>query len=235
MVRKVICALDTSDKDEALRIVKRLAPHIGGFKVGHALTLANGMQVIRDLQDAGASRIFLDLKFHDIPNVVGLAVRAAGQYGVWMLTVHISGGPAMLTAAIEEARQMDETERPLIVGVAVLSSIDEHTLRDHMGVPRTIEAHKVELSKLATDCGIDGVVCSAPELRSVRKAIGHSPIIVTPGIRLPNQDRHDQVRVGEPHQALADGADYLVIGRTLTQCDDPEEALGRLGLETAGA
>lgn len=235
MVRKVICALDTNDKEEAKRIVRRLAGHIGGFKIGHALTLAHGMGVIAELQDAGAHRIFLDLKFHDIPNIVGLAIREASRYHVWMLTLHIVGGPAMMTAAVEEARSADVTEAPLLVGVAVLTSIDQTTLTEHIGVDRSIEEQKVVLSRLAVDCGLDGVVCAAPELKSVRRAIGTSPIIVTPGIRLPVQDRHDQVRVGEPHQALADGADYLVVGRTLTQCEDPEAELASLGLSTSSS
>ncbi len=230
MVRKVICALDTNELDEAVRVVKRLAPHVGAFKVGHGLTLPHGLDVLDRLRDAGASRIFLDLKFHDIPNSVALAVAEAARRGVWMMTMHISGGPAMLAAAVAEARAWSEGQGPLLVGVSVLTSLDQHVLTDHLGVNRSIQEHMVYLSKLAMDIDLDGVVCAAPEVKAIRKEIGHG-IIVTPGIRIPNADVQDQVRTGDPTQALEDGADYLVIGRALMNCDDPEEALERMGFE----
>lgn len=227
--RKVICALDTGDLDEALRLTKRLAPHVGAFKIGHALTLPHGISVIDRLKDVGAHRIFLDLKFHDIPNSVALAVREAAKHGVWMMTIHISGGPAMLSASVEQARAFGESEAPLLVGVSVLTSLDQRQLTDHLGVGRSIEDHMVYLSRLAIDEGLDGVVCSAQEIKAIRAAIGHNGIIVTPGIRLPHSDTHDQKRVGEAAQALADGADYLVIGRALTDAPEPEQALASLG------
>lgn len=230
MVRKVICALDTHDVDEAIRVVKRLSPHVGAFKVGHGLTLPYGLDVIDRLRDAGASRIFLDLKFHDIPNSVALAVGEAARRGVWMMTLHLSGGPAMLAASVAEARALSEGEGPLLVGVSVLTSLDQHVLTDHLGVGRTIEEHMVYLSRMGMDNELDGVVCSPHEIKAIRQAIGHG-VIVTPGIRLPNGDVHDQKRTGEAHQALSDGADYLVIGRALTSSDNPEETLGKLGFE----
>lgn len=226
--RKVICALDTGDLNEALSITKRLAPIVGAFKIGHALTLPHGLDVVERLRDAGAHRIFLDLKFHDIPNSVGLAVREAARRGVWMMTLHISGGPAMLTASVEQARAFDE-DAPLLVGVSVLTSIDEHILNDHLGVLRSVEEQTLKLSKMAIDIGLDGVVCSPQEVKAVRSTIGHG-VIVTPGIRLSTGNQHDQKRTGEPGQALADGADYLVIGRALTEHAHPEEALAHLGL-----
>src|SRR5688572_29909245 len=131
MVRKVICALDTSNLDEARSLVRRLAPHVGAFKIGHALTLPHGLEVIKRLQDEGANRIFLDLKFHDIPNSVALAVCEAAKANVWMLTLHISGGPAMLNAAVEEAQSCGEETAPMLVGVSVLTSLDQHVLTDH--------------------------------------------------------------------------------------------------------
>jgi orotidine-5'-phosphate decarboxylase len=228
--RKVICALDTSDLDEALALTRKLAPHVGGLKIGHALTLPYGLSVIARLREAGAARVFLDLKFHDIPNSVALAVREAARYGVWMMTLHVAGGPAMMTAASEEARACDPESAPLLLGVSVLTSLDQHTLTDHLGIQRSIEEQKVHLSRLAIECGLDGVVCAATELRAVRHAIGHAGVIVTPGIRLPGTEAHDQKRTGDPIQALADGADYLVIGRALTECADPEIALAGLGL-----
>ncbi|MBV6458695.1 MAG: Orotidine 5'-phosphate decarboxylase [Fimbriimonadaceae bacterium] len=235
MTRKVICALDTGDLAEALSITKRLAHHVGAFKIGHSLTLQYGLDVIERLKDAGAQRVFLDLKFHDIPNSVALAVREATRRGVWMLTLHIAGGPAMMTAAEEEARGYAEDQPPLLVGVSVLTSLDQHVLTDHLGVQRKLEDHMAYLSRLAIDCGLDGVVCSAQEIKAVRGAISSNGIIVTPGIRPPQGEVHDQKRVGTATQALEDGADYLVIGRALTNCADVEVTLGSLGLQPAGA
>ncbi|MEZ0324476.1 MAG: orotidine-5'-phosphate decarboxylase [Fimbriimonas sp.] len=225
MIRQIICALDTSNRDEAVSTVKKLKGHVGAFKVGHALTLPHGLAVLETLKEAGATRIFLDLKFHDIPNSVALAVREAAKHGVWMMTVHISGGPAMLQAAVEETRNYDEPERPLIVGVSVLTSLDQHILTDCLGVSRTIEEHMVQLSKLAIEYDLDGVVCSPQEVKPIRNAFGHNGIIVTPGIRLTQGDTHDQKRTGDAGQALKDGADYLVVGRALSHSNDVEQTL----------
>lgn len=227
--RKVICALDVADLDEALSVTRKLVDIVGAFKIGHALTLNHGLDVIPRLQDAGATRIFLDLKFHDIPNSVALAVREAAKRGVWMMTLHISGGPAMMTAAVEEANSTTDSEPPLLVGVSLLTSLDQHMLTDHLGVGRSIEDHMTYLSKLAVDCGLDGVVCSAHEVRSIRYAVGRHGIIVTPGIRLNNAEAHDQARVGDAATALADGADYLVIGRALISNPDPASAMRQFG------
>ncbi len=235
MVRKVICALDTHDLDEAIRTVRRLSSHVGAFKVGHGLTLPYGLDVLDRLRDAGASRIFLDLKFHDIPNSVALAVGEAARRGVWMMTLHLSGGPAMLAASVAEARACAEGTEPLLVGVSVLTSLDQHTLTDHLGVNRTIEEHMIYLSRMGMDNELDGVVCSPHEVKAIRSALGSQAEIVTPGIRLPNGDLHDQKRTGEALQALADGASYLVIGRALTSSDNPEETLVKLGFERVGA
>lgn len=234
MERKVICALDTSDLEEAVRAVQKLHSHVGAFKVGHALTLSHGLEVIKRLNDAGASRIFLDLKFHDIPNSVALAVRQAARYGVWMMTVHLSGGPAMLSAAVEEANDHDEHTRPLLVGVSVLTSLDQHILTDHLGVGRTIEEQMVYLSRLGTECGLDGVVCSPNEVKVLRGKLGHEPVIVTTGIRQEKLEGDDQQRVGTAIGALRDGASYLVMGRTLMNASDPVAALANFGLNSVG-
>lgn len=235
MVWKVICALDTADLDEALRITRKLSPHVGAFKIGHALTLPHGLEVIKRIQDAGAQRIFLDLKFHDIPNSVALAVCAAAKFNVWMMTLHISGGPAMIEAAVEEARSCGEDCAPLLVGVSVLTSLDQHALSDHLGIQRTVQDQMIYLSRLGVDLGLDGVVCSPRELPALRRELGHSGILVTPGIRLPHGDHHDQRRVGDAQTALTDGADYLVIGRVLTDHPDPEQALVSLGFSKVRA
>jgi orotidine-5'-phosphate decarboxylase len=226
--KKIICALDTSDLDEAFRTVRLLKDHVRAFKIGHALTLNYGISVIEQLREAGAPRIFLDLKFHDIPNSVGLAVREAARYGAWMVTVHTVGGPAMMAAAAQEARAYGEESAPCVLGVSVLTSLDQHTLTDHLGVSRTIEEHMVYLSKLAIDCDLDGVVCSPHEITAVRAAIAHRGLIITPGIRLSTGDTHDQRRVGDARTAIADGADYLVIGRALTGSPDPVAMLGQM-------
>ena len=231
MKRKLICALDTGDLTEARETVRKLAPFVGAFKIGHALTLNYGLDVVERLKELGAERVFLDLKFHDIPNTVGRAVREAAKHGVWMMTLHISGGPAMVTAAVEEAKFHGADKAPLLVGVSVLTSLDQHVLSDHLGVTRTVEQHVVYLSKLAVDLGLDGVVCSVHEVAAVREAIGHK-VIVTPGIRPSHGERQDQQRVGDARSAFDAGSDYLVIGRALTSTDDPLKALKDLGLES---
>ena len=228
--RKVVCALDTPDIQFAIDMVRKLEPYVGAFKVGHALTLNHGLDVVCRLQDVGAERIFLDLKFHDIPNAVALAVAEASKRGVWMMTVHIAGGPAMLAAARVEASPIALEERSLLIGCSVLTSLDEKFLREDMSVSRSLEDQVVYLSKLGVDYGLDGVVCSPHEIRAIRERIGHQPIIVTPGIRLPNADVQDQQRVGEPLRAIEDGANYIVIGRALTSVDDPRGSLEKMGL-----
>ncbi len=233
--RKVICALDTGNVAEAVDVVRQLAPFVGGFKVGHALTLPHGLGVLETLKEAGASRIFLDLKFHDIPNSVALAVREATRHGVWMMTLHATGGPAMLTAAVEEARSHSEETQPILLAVSVLTSLDQHILTDHLGCTRTVTEHMIYLSQLAVDCGLDGVVTSAEEVLPVRQAIKHG-IIVTPGIRRPDQITHDHNRTGTGPQAIRDGADYLVIGRGLMTSTEPEKTLSAYGLlDVAGS
>lgn len=234
MERKVICALDTSDLDEAIGAIQKLHGHVGAFKVGHALTLPHGLGVIERLTAAGATRIFLDLKFHDIPNSVALAVRQAARFGVWMMTLHTSGGPAMLSAAVEEANVHDDHVRPLLVGVSVLTSLDQHNLTDHLGVGRSIEEQMVYLSKLGTECGLDGVVCSPHEVKALREKLGHEPIIVTTGIRQEKLEGDDQQRVGTAIGALRDGASYLVMGRTLMNSNDPVATLASFGLNSVG-
>jgi orotidine-5'-phosphate decarboxylase len=179
----------------------------------------------------GANRIFLDLKFHDIPNSVALAVEEAADRGVWMMTVHSSGGPAMLCAAAEAADRVPSEARPIIVGVSVLTSIDEATLQRDLGVSRSLEDHAVSLSKMAVEQGLDGVVCSPQEVSAIRSALGHSAVIVTPGIRMVSGEVHDQKRVATASQALSDGASYLVVGRALTDAPDPVVALHALGLD----
>lgn len=228
MKRHVLCALDTADPEIALGHVRRLKDHVGGFKIGHALTLSRGLEVISMLQDAGARRVFLDLKFHDIPSVVGLAVREATRRGVWMLTVHAAGGRAMMQAAAEEAGAVAEEDRPCVVAVTVLTSLDEDALRSDLAIGRTVEEHMLSLSRLAMDNEMDGVVCSPREVAPLRRALGSKAILVTPGIRPADSALGDQARTGDPVTALLDGADYLVMGRALLTHADPARLLGEI-------
>jgi orotidine-5'-phosphate decarboxylase len=228
--KKVICALDTHDLDEALGIAKKLVPYVGAFKIGHALTLSHGLTVVDKLKDVGVERVFLDLKFHDIPNSVGLAVCEAARHGVWMLTLHLAGGPAMINAAVEESKDCEVQNRPLLIGVSVLTSLDQPALSDYLGVQRTIEDQMTHLSRVGMDQGLDGVVCSQHELGPIRRVVGPSGIIVTPGIRLPNTAGGDQKRFGDAMTALKGGANYIVIGRALIHSADVVATLAQFGL-----
>jgi orotidine-5'-phosphate decarboxylase len=218
---QIICALDTSDLDSATKTVQRLSGHIKHFKIGHSLTLAHSLSVIFKLQDAGAEKIFLDLKFHDIPNTVASAVAEASKYGVWMTTLHTAGGTDMMKAAAEVPN------RPILMGVSVLTSLDESELAQ-VGVSRTVDDQMARMSALAIKCGIDGVIASPLEITLLRASLGSKPLIVTPGIRLPGEDSHDQKRFSTPHQAIADGASYLVMGRALTDADDIDYVIDQL-------
>ena len=225
MNRRIIAALDTADVAEAVGHVRRLAPFVGAFKIGHALTLSRGLDVVTELQDAGAKRIFLDLKFHDIPSVVGLAVREATRRGVWMLTMHVAGGRAMMQAAVEEAAVVPEHERPCLLGVTVLTSLDEHALREDLGVGRSVSDHMLAMSRLAIDNELDGLVCSPREISLLRGTLGSGPLLVVPGIRPAGAATGDQARTGDPLQAQHDGASYLVMGRALVGHPDPESVV----------
>ena len=226
--KRIIVALDAPDADGALALAARLDPRLCRVKVGKELFVAAGPSVVEKLHGRGFE-IFLDLKFHDIPNSVALGVREAAKHGVWMTTMHVTGGPAMLTAAVMEANEFSADHAPLLIGVSVLTSLDERTLQGRLGVTRSLDEHMIELSKLGVECGLDGVVCSVHEVAEVRSVVDHA-IIVTPGIRPTNYDSHDQMRVGGAIPALEAGSDYLVIGRVLTESQDPQVALHDLGL-----
>ncbi len=226
--KKVICALDTSNLNSALDAVYQTRDLVGAYKIGHALTLAHGLDVIPRLQDAGATRIFLDLKFHDIPNSVAIAVKEAARREVWMMTVHISGGLHMLQAAMEEAAKINPS--PAIVGVAVLTSLDDAMLQNYLGIPRTVEEQFEVLGQLAVEANLDGMICSPMEVKSLRKLLGPNKLIVTPGIRAVGANLHDQKRTSDAKTVLEDGADYLVIGRAISEHPNPREALESLGI-----
>ena len=218
---QIICALDTSDLDSATKTVQRLSPHIKRFKIGHSLVLAHSLSVVARMQDAGAEKIFLDLKFHDIPNTVAAAVTEASKYGVWMTTIHTTGGMDMMRAAAEVP------DRPLLMGVSVLTSLDESSLAQ-VGVSRTVEDQMERMSAMAMKCGIDGLISSPLEIMLLRTHLGPKPLIVTPGIRMPGGEVHDQKRFATPQQAIADGASFLVIGRALSEAEDIDFVVNQL-------
>lgn len=226
----LIAAIDTPNVQEAIETVRRLKDHVFAFKIGHALVLPNGLGIIDTLRDAGAYRVFLDMKFHDIPNSVALGVYEAARHGVWMMTVHASGGKAMMVAAVEAVRDANPEIPPCLVAVTVLTSVDQESLSNQLGVERTVHAQVKHLASLAMQSELDGVVCSGSDVEMLRTELGHEPILVTPGIRPTSGDAQDQKRVSTGGEALRLGANYLVVGRALTGAEDPEKALAALDL-----
>jgi orotidine-5'-phosphate decarboxylase len=216
---RIIVALDVADRAAALNLAKQLDPKLCRVKVGKELFVAGSPQTIGDLRDLGFD-VFLDLKFHDIPNTVAAACRAAVKLGVWMLNVHASGGRDMLLAA----REAVAAGASKLIAVTVLTSLTEAALRE-VGVPVGVDEQVQRLAKLTGECGLDGVVCSAREAAMLRASIAKPFVLVTPGIRLPAAASDDQVRVVTPQDALRAGADYLVIGRPITAAKDPRAAL----------
>lgn len=222
---QVIVALDFPDPEPAWDLVTRL-PDDTWFKVGLELFTRAGPPVIERLVGEGR-HVFLDLKLHDIPNTVAGAVRAAGRLGVRLLTVHGAGGEAMLRAASESAsRSNSVTGADLrLVAITVLTSMDDAELASVMGPQARVEETAGRLAGLARESGIDGAVCSVNEARAVKMACGSEFLVVTPGIRLAGESVDDQRRVATPEVARAAGADFLVVGRTITRADDPVRAL----------
>lgn len=215
--KPLIVALDLPDETQALTLVKRLDPGRCRLKVGKELFTRLGPAFVERLQGLGFE-VFLDLKFHDIPHTVAAACRAAADLGVWMLNVHVSGGPAMLAAA---RAALDRCPRPpLLIGVTVLTSLERRDL-EAIGCPGDPEERVLALARLALDAGLDGVVCSPREVSALRAALGQDLRLVTPGIRMPDSPPDDQRRTLTPPEALIAGADYLVIGRPITQASDP--------------
>ncbi len=219
--RRVIVPLDVPGAAEAIALAARLDPKLCRVKVGKELFVAAGPEVVARLNDRGFD-VFLDLKFHDIPNTVAGACRAAARLGVWMLDVHASGGADMMAAAREA---IDAVARPpLLIGVTVLTSLDRDGLRA-TGVHGDVDEQVERLARLARASGLDGVVCSAREAPRIRQAVGHDFTLVTPGIRLEGAAKDDQSRVVTPREAVRLGAHYLVIGRPITQSKDPAATL----------
>ncbi|KTF18151.1 orotidine-5'-phosphate decarboxylase [Pseudoalteromonas sp. H105] len=220
--KKVLIALDYDDQQTALNFVKQLSPDTCRLKVGKEMFTYFGPAFVKELIDLGFD-VFLDLKFHDIPNTVAKAVTAAAKMGVWMVNVHASGGVEMMTKAKQALEQFGD-DAPLLIAVTVLTSMDAAEL-SRLGVDKTPEEQVIYLAKLAKESGLDGVVCSAQEAKKLKAELGEEFKLVTPGIRPAGSDAGDQKRIMTPKQAIEDGSDYLVIGRPITQAADPVATL----------
>ncbi|MCG4274463.1 orotidine-5'-phosphate decarboxylase [Acetobacter senegalensis] len=228
----LIAALDTQDPATAKAWAQAVSPSAGAVKLGLEFAYAAGFQAVADV--AGSTPLFLDLKLHDIPNTVGAAVRALSYLRPRMLTLHASGGRAMMEAArqaCDEAFPADA--RPALLAVTVLTSLDDHALAE-TGVADGARAHVLRLGKLAMQAGIDGLVCSAHEIAPLRDALGDAPLLVTPGIRPAGSQAGDQKRVMTPGEARQAGADWIVVGRPITQAADPAAAAAAIAAELAG-
>ena len=226
---RLIVALDVGKALQAREIVAKVGAFATTYKVGKQLFTAEGPQVVRDLVASGR-KVFLDLKYHDIPNTVGKAVREACALGVSMLTVHGAGGSKMLRAAVEAAA--DSPTRPLILAVTVLTSFSDEDLRE-VGFPTTVLEQAQRIARLAQSCGCGGVVTSPREARALRQLLGTGLTIVTPGVRPAGSDQGDQARVATPREAIAAGASHIVVGRPITAAPDPAGA-ARAILEEIG-
>ena len=236
----ILLPLDTDTADKALALAALLREEVAGFKVGLELINAAGFGLLDQLHVVAGPdvRIFYDCKFHDIPNTVAGASRAAARRGVWMFNVHASGGAAMMRAAVQaaaEGAQAAGQAKPLVIAVTVLTSIDAATLRDELGVQGDLAAHVVQLARLAQDSGCDGVVASPHEIAAIRAACGPDFQLVIPGVRPAGADVGDQKRVMTPGEAVRAGADFLVVGRPITAAPDPVAAARRINAEADAA
>jgi len=223
---RLIVALDVSTMDAMKSIVSSLGDSVSFYKVGMELFYAEGDQTVRYLQDQG-KHVFLDLKLHDIPNTVAHGVSSLTRLGANLITIHGQGGPIMMKAAAQAARESAEQlgiERPKLLAITVLTSFDDEAWTS-IGGQLPISNQVIRLAKLAKESGMDGVVCSALEAKMIREACGPNFLIVTPGIRPSFAATNDQKRIATPASALADGASRLVIGRPITQAANPQEAV----------
>jgi len=226
---RIYVALDTTDVDYAVELASKLKGLVGGMKVGKEFFTANGPQGVEKITALGMP-VFLDLKFHDIPNTVAGAIRAAGKTKAAIVNVHAQGGPAMLRAAADAAR---EVGIPLAIAVTILTALDQDDLHS-VGIPDTIEDQVVRLAKLSQENGMDGVVCSAKEITPIRAACGPDFKLIVPGIRPTWASAGDQKRIMTPSDAIKAGADILVIGRPITQADNPVNAAKLIAEELEG-
>jgi orotidine-5'-phosphate decarboxylase len=224
---KVVVALDFDKKADALAFVEKIQPKDCRLKVGKEMFTHFGPAFVKELTGRGFD-VFLDLKFHDIPNTVAKAVTAAAEMGVWMVNVHASGGREMMVKA-KQALEKYGDNGPLLIAVTVLTSMSEEDLFG-LGITRTPAEQVMLLAKLTKEAGLDGVVCSAQEAQSLKSALGKDFKLITPGIRPAGTASDDQKRIMTPEQAMAVGVDYLVIGRPITQAENPQQVLQSINL-----
>ncbi|PIP68359.1 MAG: orotidine-5'-phosphate decarboxylase [Candidatus Omnitrophica bacterium CG_4_9_14_0_2_um_filter_42_8] len=226
MKDKIIVALDVNTLKEEERLLDILSPHVQVFKIGMELFYSCGLKTL-ELVKKHDRDIFLDLKFHDIPNTVYAAAKTAVRFEVFMFNVHASGGIDMMQKAVEGAEEESEKlgiSRPKILGVTVLTSMDSEALKK-IGINKSPEDQVLNLAKLTKEAGLDGVVASPEEISAIRKTMGKDFLIVTPGVRPEDSDSGDQKRVATPKEAFQRGADYIVIGRPVTKAKDPVKVI----------
>jgi len=234
---KILVALDMDTSEAALDMAGRLQGEVAGYKVGLELINSAGFGLLDDLKAQAGSdvKIFYDCKFHDIPNTVAGASKAAARRGVWMFNVHASGGSAMLKVAVQGAKDgaaQAGVAKPLVLAVSVLTSISPDILRDELGVTRSLSEQVVTLAKMAQDAGCDGLVASPLEISAIRQACGADFLLVIPGVRPTGSVMGDQKRVMTPGEAVRAGADYIVVGRPITAVSNPVEAARQINTET---
>ncbi|PKM79708.1 MAG: orotidine-5'-phosphate decarboxylase [Firmicutes bacterium HGW-Firmicutes-13] len=227
----IIVALDVDTREKALELVDSLKEQVSYFKIGMQLFNSQGPDIISVIKDRGV-KVFLDLKFHDIPNTVAAAAAVAVRQGADMFNVHASGGEAMLRTAAESVKEttakLNLKENPIVLGVTVLTSMSEETLQTEIGIIRSLEEQVSSLALLCRKAGLNGVVASPREVVLIREACGPEFLIVTPGVRPFWSSRDDQERVHTPAEAMALGSNFLVIGRPVTAAPDPKEALNKI-------
>ena len=223
--QKVIVALDYDNQADALAFVDKIDPASCRLKVGKEMFTLFGPEFVRELHKRGFT-VFLDLKFHDIPNTCSKAVRAAAELGVWMVNVHASGGERMM-AASREILEPYGNDRPLLIGVTVLTSMEQPDLAG-IGLDVAPQQQVMRLATLTKNSGLDGVVCSAQEAAMLKQSLGQAFKLVTPGIRPAGSDVGDQRRIMTPYEAIQAGSDYLVIGRPITQAAEPAKVLAAI-------
>jgi orotidine-5'-phosphate decarboxylase len=235
-LNRVIVALDVDSVKAAEAVAGRLKDHVAAFKVGFELFVSAGPDVVRAVQAMGG-KVFLDLKFHDIPNTAAQAARAAVRMGVDFFDLHASGGRAMMSAvkaAVDDEAASRGIRKPVSLAVTVLTSLTDRDLNEDLNIAKSPEAQVVSLASLAAGCGMDGVVASPREVSAIRGSVGRDFVIVTPGVRPSWAGKDDQQRVATPADAVRAGADYLVIGRPILGAADPVEAVRRINEELAG-
>lgn len=232
---RILCALDTISVEEASKLSNELGPHVGGIKLGLEFFGANGPEGFKTLANVN-NNIFLDLKLHDIPNTVAKAIHSLMPLRPKIMTIHTAGGPEMMRAAADAATEAAKNvgcDRPIIVGVTILTSLDNEDL-EAIGYHNKVSMQVVKLARLAKESGLDGVVCSPLEIKLIKESCGQDFKLVVPGIRPSDSAKGDQKRTMTPKEAVDLGADYLVIGRPITKSGDPLEAAKQIADEING-